>query len=353
MAAEHDATIDLVRNHTHRMLVAGVALAEWECLRQAQTWDAWFDGFCAAGERYEALADEAAAAGRRATAAAHYASAAAYYHFGQFMYYINPERKAEGQQRKVDAYRKAIPWLTPPAEPVGVAHRGATLRAYFRKPASGGQRSPCVVLVPGLEATKEELRTSEDVYLARGMATLSFDGPGQGETLADLALDDRYHEAVSALVDEMVCRPDVDPGRLAIVGVSLGGLLAPIAAAHDQRLRACAVLGGTFDMASRWDRANALSRLGYVHVTHARDEAQAREEACRWSVAPVAGRLVQPTLVIHGARDRVVPVDQAEMFPRFVRSAQLVIHPDGNHVCHNMAHIVRPMVADWVAAQLA
>ena len=44
-----------------------------------------------------------------------------------------------------------------------------------------------MIMIPGLDSTKEELRSTEDLFLERGIATFSVDGPGQGEAEYDLA----------------------------------------------------------------------------------------------------------------------------------------------------------------------
>ena len=61
---------------------------------------------------------------------------------------------------------------------------------------SGEERPPLVVLIPGLDSTKEEFFRLENVFLERGMATASLDGPGQGEGGYDLPIRPDYEVAV-------------------------------------------------------------------------------------------------------------------------------------------------------------
>ena len=58
--------------------------------------------------------------------------------------------------------------------------------------APASERPPLVVLIPGLDSTKEEFFHWEDVFLRRGMATLSMDGPGQGESGFELDIRPDY-----------------------------------------------------------------------------------------------------------------------------------------------------------------
>ena len=60
----------------------------------------------------------------------------------------------------------------------------------------------------------------------------------------------------------------------------------------------------------------------------------------------------QPLLVIHGARDRLFPPEQAERIAREAPNATLALFPDGNHVCNNIAYKYRPLMADWLREQL-
>ena len=59
------------------------------------------------------------------------------------------------------------------------------------------------VLLPGLDSTKEEFFQWENVFLARGMATLSLDGPGQGEAGLSTRIEPAYEKAVAAALDQI------------------------------------------------------------------------------------------------------------------------------------------------------
>jgi 2,6-dihydroxypseudooxynicotine hydrolase len=87
-------------------------------------------------------------------------------------------------------------------------------------------RPPLVLLLPGLDSTKEEFFYWEDVFLKRGMATLSLDGPGQGETGYTTHIRPDYEKAVTAVLDALEGRTDLDLKRIGAVGVSMGGYYA-------------------------------------------------------------------------------------------------------------------------------
>ena len=96
------------------------------------------------------------------------------------------------------------PPLTPPAELVRVPYGSHALAAYLRvppRPAPGQAKAPAVIMVPGLDSTKEELQATAEFFLARGLATLAIDGPGQGEAEYELPIEPRYEKVATAAVD--------------------------------------------------------------------------------------------------------------------------------------------------------
>src|SRR5207245_10748897 len=88
----------------------------------------------------------------------------------------------------------------------------------------GVAKAPIVVMCMGLDSAKEEMDDYENRFLKRGLATLSFDGPGQGEAEYDFALCPEYEKPVAAVFDFLATRHDVDNERAGLWGVVLGGL---------------------------------------------------------------------------------------------------------------------------------
>jgi 2,6-dihydroxypseudooxynicotine hydrolase len=224
----------------------------------------------------------------------------------------------------------------------------ATLR---RPPAP--RPAPLVLLLPGLDSTKEEFFNWENVFLERGMATLSLDGPGQGETGYHTHIRPDYEVAVSAALDHLAGRDDLLADRAGAVGVSLGGYYAPRAAAFEPRVRAAVAIGGPYDFGACWAGLPGLTREAFVHHSGAHDEAEAERLAGRLDLGPVLPRLAQPLLVIFGRRDRLIPWRQAERVAAEAPHGELVMYEDGNHVCNNLPYRYQPLAADWVRECLA
>ncbi len=315
-------------------------------------WDEWLDAWTVTGDSHAALAREAQAADHRVTAGEAYVRAALCYHFAKFLWLLDLRRHRDAADRAVAALYTAHRLLDPSAERVEVSLEGAILPGNLRKPPTAGPH-PVVMLIPGLDSAKEEFFAWENVFLTRGLATLSLDGPGQGEAGYATAIRHDYEVAVSAALDALAGRRDLDLSRVGAAGVSLGGYYALRTAAFEPRIKAVAAIGGPYNFGECWDGLPALSRQAFVHYSGASGDADGRERALQLTLERVLPRVVQPLLVVFGKLDRLIPYQQAERVAAEAPNSELVMYPEGNHVCNNIPHKYRPRVADWLADRLA
>jgi dipeptidyl aminopeptidase/acylaminoacyl peptidase len=185
------------------------------------------------------------------------------------------------------------------------------------------------------------------------MATLSMDGPGQGETGFVLPIRHDYEAAVAAMLDALAGRTDVDLERIGAAGVSLGGYYAPRAAAFERRIRAVAGISGSYNFGEVWDQLPTLTREAFAVKSGASDACDARERAHALDLSGLLGGLVQPALFVTGALDRIIPLQQTERAARETPNGTFVLYEEGTHVCSNIPYRYRPLVADWMSEQLA
>jgi 2,6-dihydroxypseudooxynicotine hydrolase len=200
---------------------------------------------------------------------------------------------------------------------------------------------------------KEELYAMENDFLRRGLATLTVDGPGQGENARRFPIRPDWSTVITPLLDHLSkAEPDLDLGRVGLMGISMGGIYGPRAAAKEKRLRAVVALAGPYDLSECWSALNPLTKGGYVFYTQSRDEAEAFERSKTLTLRGVLKDVTCPLLVIHGGKDRLFPPEQAERIVREAPNATLLLYPEGNHVCNNIPYKYRPAMADWMAASL-
>jgi 2,6-dihydroxypseudooxynicotine hydrolase len=217
----------------------------------------------------------------------------------------------------------------------------------LRRP-QGLDRPPLVLLLPGLDSTKEEFFHWEQVFLDRGLATFSLDGPGQGETGGHIYPN--YEVAVSAALDALDGRGF---GRIGAAGVSLGGYYAPRAAAYEKRIEAVVGISGPFNFGDCWEQMPQPTRETVQHHTGAADLDEARARASRLDLAEAAKLIDQPLLMITGRLDRLIPWEQTKKIVDEAPNAEFVMWDEGNHVCNNIPYKYRPLTADWLAEKLS
>jgi len=319
-----------------------------------ERWEEWLDAWTAVADEHLELAEAAEAAGRGRTAGEAYLRAALCLHFGKFVWVLDGDRHRIATERAVAALRRAHAHLDPTAERVEAPLGGELLAANLRRPPDGQARPPLVMIVPGLDSTKEEFFHWENVFLTRGMATLSMDGPGQGESGFNLPICPDYEVAVAAMLDAMAGRDSapVDLDRVGAVGVSLGGYYAPRAAAFEPRIRAVAAVSGPYNFGEIWDRLPPLTRETFVFKSGARDDDDGRARALELDLDGVMTRVTQPALFATGKLDRIIPWEQTERAAREAGRAEFVLYEQGMHVCSNIPYRYRPLVADWMWDQL-
>jgi pimeloyl-ACP methyl ester carboxylesterase len=347
--ARVQAAID---NWAPRLIANGVDYNDFvRTIANISRWEEWLDAWCATAEVHRELALEAEEAGHRRSAGEAFLRAAVSYHFAKFVWVLDRQRNRLATEAAVRALYAAHAILDPTAERIEAALDGGKVVANLRRPEQAG-RWPLVILIPGLDSTKEEFYAWESVFLARGMATLSLDGPGQGESGFAMPIRPDYEVAVAAVLDVIAGREDLDLERIGAAGVSLGGYYAPRAAALEPRIKAVAGISGPYDMAVQWDSMPSLTREAFIHHSGAVSDGQARERAALLTLEGVAGAIEQPCLVVTGKRDRVIPWEQTKRIADAAPRGEWVLYEEGTHVCNNIPFKYRPLVADWLRDRL-
>lgn len=218
-------------------------------------YDGWHDAWRATADWVAEQAEHSHARGHRVSARDGYLRASNYYRCAEFFLHEDPAdpRIAAAYERSVACFRIAAGLMRTPIEPVEIPYRGTTLPGYFYRadaPATGRT----VVMHNGYDGSAEEMHFVAAAALAeRGYHVLSFDGPGQPGPMhrEGLVFRPDWENVIGPVFDYAVGRPEVDAGRVALLGNSMGGVLAPRAAAFEPRVAALIALDGVFDMGSQ------------------------------------------------------------------------------------------------------
>jgi dienelactone hydrolase len=334
--------------------------------------DAWLDawGSLATGLAARAAAD--AAAGYRGSAARKHLRAATYFFTAERMASHRDPRKMALYRAMLDSFATGVTLGRERIAFVEVPFGAVRLPALLHLPDGPGPH-PAVIHFDGFDVTKEWVRLcgASTAFAKRGIATLMVDHPGVGGALRLLGLptSPRSEEWASAALDHLATRGDIDMARVGVAAMSLGGYFAPRAAAFEKRLACCVAWG------ARWDNALSHGRIlrdpraarsvtdwvGHaLWVYGAADVEDAARRIAEMTLEGVAERIECPLLVVHGADDRQVPVDQAERTiaaavraPR--RDLRVFTAAEGGaqHVQGDMFSIAIDWIVDWTADVLA
>lgn len=349
-----DETIHrIIRTWEPRFVANGVDVNDYRwTMEEIESWDQWYAAWMGLGRKHETLAGEAAERGQTLTAGEAYYRAAVAYHFAVFCWVSNLEEYTAGHAKRVECYANALSALDPPGERVEFPLEQIRIPAYLRKPR-GIARPPVALFLSGLDSTKEEHATFERFFLHRGLATLTLDGPGQGETWFHMKMRVDFEVTAAAAIDYLLSRADVDGTRVGVCGVSLGGYLASRCAAFEPRLGAVACCGGLHSLDDR-PLATEFHLRRWLHIWGATDEADVRAKSKGATLVGAAKNIRAPLLVVHSEKDNLIPPsDPYRTYEQASGPKRWVCYPEGNHVCNNIVYKYRPLVADFMAEHLA
>jgi dienelactone hydrolase/uncharacterized protein YndB with AHSA1/START domain len=340
----------------------GLASLDWgditmvlKDLRKESThedWADWHRRWSALGVHHEERAAEALEAGHLETFRTANRKAAACHHYAEFFYFDDARAKIASRDRVTEIFERGIPYLGETVTALDVTCDGLAVPGYLMRPPGAGPW-PTVVLVNGLDSAKEvELYAFAREFIARGMAVVVFDGPGQGVHIGRTPMTVDFERVVAAVLEEAVRRPEVDADRVGIFGVSFGGYLAARSAALVPGFRACVNLSGGFDFDNYRD-VNVMVRKDFRFVFDQADD-DAMDELARTGlnlrgVPPLA----IPLLAIHGELDTIIPIDSCErMLEWAVGETELIRYPGERHVATNYFGDFIPRFTDWMADHL-
>lgn len=221
--------------------------------------DAWLREWTATADTLSAAAAEAEQGGHRVSALAHYRRAATYYATALYLvaHTSRPEQQPEIWGRQRTCWERVVDLMPVPGERIAIPYEDTALPGwFFRAPgAAAGESRPLVVLNNGSDGASSQMWVHGGAAAAeRGYHWMTFDGPGQQSALFEQGIPFRpdWEAVLTPVVDAVLARPDVDPDRLAVIGVSQGGYWVPRALAFEHRFAAAAADPGVVDVSTSW-----------------------------------------------------------------------------------------------------
>ena len=333
--------------------------------------DAWFRVLRGEGEVLDRRAQDAEEKGQKLTAASSYLRACSLYQHAEHFRQPKDDAALTVFKRSLECFKKfAAMTDRPRIELVDVPFDGGAFPAIFvHAENTSAERTPAVVRFPGFDTQKELqfLRGVTDMT-RRGISVLIVDGPGSGEALRmrNLLLRHDYEVAGSAAVNYLETRKDIDPNRIGIVALSLGGYFAPRCAAYDSRFKACVIWGALWDYHETWRRrierlkTASLSvpphHLLWVTGTDNYDDALRAIEGFR--LDGVAQKVHCPVLITHGTEDEQVPPEEARRLFDALRSKDKTLRifdaeeGGAQHCQRDYLTHAGEVMADWLVEKL-
>jgi dienelactone hydrolase len=295
--------------------------------------------------------------------------AAHYYHLGErFLQPKTPAGLAD-YRRGVECFAEAARLISRPRiEPVEIPYEGKRLPGLLVQAESSASKAPAIVFFDGLDVTKEiQYFRGVPEIAARGIACLIVDGPGNGESIRfrGMPLHHETERYASAAYEYLAARNEIDPQRIGVMGISLGGYYAPRAASMEPRFACCVSWGAQWDYHAIWrERLERIAKQQSVAlsvavehllwIVDAHTPAQALSKLEGFRLDGVVQKMRCPFLLVHGEHDAQIPLESARQCFAAVGSQRKTLklftrEDGGHHHCQiDNATIGVEAICDWL-----
>lgn len=310
----------------------------------------WYDEWLATAERIERLGEASLAAGHRASARDAWLRAANY-HRTAGLFVLGPGADfGDSIRRQSAAFDKAAALFDHPATRVAIPYADTELPGYYFQCSDDNAQRPLLIVTDGYDGTLEELYFAAGAAaLERGYNVLVFDGPGQGSVIAEQHLPFRpdWESVMTPVLDHALTLPGVDRERVALMGWSFGGYLAPRAATGEHRLAACISDSGPYDLrAATLDRIPGPLASRYLHGSGWATRLLGRILSTVIK-KPTLGWALRRNLYVHGVDDPIAFLDLSSDYTLRGREQQIACP---TFVCTTEGDDISVRAADLAAA---
>jgi dipeptidyl aminopeptidase/acylaminoacyl peptidase len=270
-----------------------------------------------AAERHEKLARRADAMGARETATFHYDHAIESYRMAQHpIYFDDHPVKVELNRKLAEMVDRRSKVAAYPIERVEVPFGGGKTISCLLHLLPDRRQAPVVIYVPGMDQTKEVFpKAYHNIAHSRGFHVLAMDGPGQGASNLQKirAVKDNYERAGAAVISYLLKRPEVDPEKIAIYGISMGSYWSLRLSSYDHRAAAVVSAVACFNPNNTiFTQSSPRFKQMFMYMAGYDDEAKFdKEVASGMTVRGYLGKVKCPTLLVTGEFDPLCPLEDA------------------------------------------
>lgn len=315
--------------------------------------DGWYEAWGRTGDRVSELAcgTRDPISRGRALLRAHN-----YYRTAEFLLAPHDPRRAISWKKNLETFYQGLDALGVRYERISAPYGAHHLNALYFSGSPGSEKRPLIVICGGFDSTLEELYfVLVAAGLERGYSVLAYEGPGQGSIIREqgIPFTHEWEKPTAAILDEYL-RAHPLPTKIVLVGMSMGGYLAPRAAAFDGRIDGVVAFDVFFDFGAISSRsvppeAFWLDRHGLGSVLNAivkiksafspslrwalqnsrwvmgtRGLMETAEALRAFTLRNVAQRITSDVLILAGADDHFVPIEQIKQFESSLTQARSV-----------------------------
>jgi dienelactone hydrolase len=314
--------------------------------------------------RREAKARAAETEGNTVTARDNWYMAAIHYGAAEWPYDDSGEKHLALHRKKRDCFANYARLADHKIEAVSIPFKGKTIPAWFHLPPGYKDgKLPVVISIPGMDSFKETgVALANDRWMARGVAVLAIDGPGQYESplLGVYVSMQNWIDVGPVVADWLLQRPEIDPAKIGVTGTSFGSFFGTIMAANEPRIAATAGASTSLEPGCHtiFEEASPTFKKRFMWMSDFTDEDKfdAFIKTLTWEGH--VEKIRSPYLVVAGEADELSPLEHTERMIRTMTGPrQLVVYADSRHSVGNVpAANAGPfppvLVADWLVARL-
>jgi dipeptidyl aminopeptidase/acylaminoacyl peptidase len=225
---------------------------------------------------------------------------------------------------------------------------------YYPHAFKPGTKAPLIVMIHGgpagadLDAWEEWWMYCANLYCQRGAFVLKVNYHGSSnyglkwmESISGGRYLDLEPADVETGVDQLIGRGLVDPARLGLYGWSNGAIIVNALTTQTTRYRAAVTGAGSVEYVSDW----ALCEFGDAFDRFYFGKSPLEDAALYLKKSPFfrLEKVRTPTLIFHGAEDRIVPAHQGWVYYRALQQlgkaeVRFVLFPGEKHSLKKLSH---------------